>query len=143
MDSRVKRKQQEQINIDTAQISFFEQMREFVRRNTTWFLVAGLVLLVLQDILGTHGVLAMRHSMKQSAEIQEQIQQLNAQNQKLQNRVHSLKTDPSAIERIAREDMGLARPGEYIFKIQPKPGAPTTPLVQPSKPHRKLEHTNP
>ena len=33
----------------------------------------------------------------------------------------SLKTDPKAIERIAREEMGLARPGEMIFKIPDTP----------------------
>lgn len=136
MDSRMKRNQ-EQTEIDTTKLSFFEQMRAFVRRNAIWFLVAGLILLVLQDILGTHGVLAMRHSMKQSAEIQKEIQHLNQQNQELQKHVQSLKTDPSAIERIAREDMGLARPGEYIFKIQPKAGAPTTPLAQPAEPPQK------
>jgi cell division protein FtsB len=137
MDSHMKRKRQEEVEIDTSKLSFFEQMRAFVHRNTIWFLVAGLVLLVLQDILGTHGVLAMRHSMKQSAAIQKQIQQLNQQNQDLQKHVQSLKTDPSTIERIAREDMGLARPGEYIFKIQPKAGAPTTPLAQPAEPPQK------
>jgi cell division protein FtsB len=137
MDLRMRRKNQEQVKIETVQMSFFEQMREFVRRNTIWFLVAGLILLALQDILGTHGVLAMRHSMRQSAEIQKQIQQLNQENQKLQKHVESLKTDPAAIERIAREDMGLARPGEYIFKIQPKPGEPTTPLAKPAEPPKK------
>jgi cell division protein FtsL len=137
MDSRMKRKQQEQVEIDTTQLSFFAQMRAFIQRNTIWLLVAGLILLVLQDVLGTHGVLAMRHSMKQSAEIQKQIQQLNQQNQDLQKRVRSLKSDPSTIERIAREDMGLARPGEYIFKIQPKAGAPSTPLAQPAEPPKK------
>lgn len=137
MDPRMKRNEKEQMEIDTTQLGFFEQLREFVRRNATWFLVAGLVLLLLQDVLGTHGVLAMRHSMKQSAEIQKEIQQLNQQNEDLQKHVKSLKTDPAAIERIAREDMGLARPGEYIFKIQPKPGAPTTPLAQPAEPPKK------
>lgn len=137
MDSRMKRNEQKQLEVDTTQQGFFEQLSEFVRRNATWFLVAGLVLLVLQDVLGTHGVLAMRHSMKQSAEIQKEIQQLNQQNEELQKHVKSLKTDPAAIERIAREDMGLARPGEYIFKIQPKPGAPTTPLAQPAEAPKK------
>lgn len=137
MDSRMREKEEANVRIDATEMSFLEQLRDFVRRNATWFLVAGLVLLVLQDVLGTHGVLAMRHSMKQSAEIQKQIEQLNKQNQELQKHVQSLKTDPSAIERIAREDMGLARPGEYIFKIQPKPGEPTTPLAQPAEPPRK------
>lgn len=137
MDSRVKRNRQAEAETDTTQLGFFEQLREFVRRNVTWFLVAGLVLLILQDVLGTHGVLAMHHSMKQSSEIQKEIQQLNQQNEELQKHVQSLKSDPAAIERIAREDMGLARPGEYIFKIQPKPGAPTTPLAQPAEPPKK------
>lgn len=137
MDPRMKRNEPENVEIDTTQLGFFAQLREFVRRNATWFLVAGLVLLILQDVLGTHGVLAMRHSMKQSTEIQKEIQQLNQQNEELQKHVRSLKSDPAAIERIAREDMGLARPGEYIFKIQPKPGAPTTPLAQPAEPPKK------
>lgn len=137
MDPSMKWDDPEKVEIDTTQLGFFEQLREFVRRNVTWFLVAGLVLLILQDVLGTHGVLAMHHSMTQSTEIQKEIQQLNQQNEELQKHVRSLKSDPAAIERIAREDMGLARPGEYIFKIQPKPGAPTTPLAQPAEPPKK------
>jgi cell division protein FtsB len=122
---------------DPASMTFAQQMRDFLRRNSTWFLVTGLIFLVLQDIFGTHGVLAMRRSQQQAVEIQKEIQQLNTENQKLQDRVKALKTDPSTIERIAREEMGLARPGEYIFKIQPKPGEPSTPLAQPAEPPRK------
>jgi cell division protein FtsB len=44
--------------------------------------------------------------------------------------VKSLKTDPQAIERIAREEMGLARPGEYIFKTAPKPADASIPPPQ-------------
>jgi cell division protein FtsB len=137
MDPRMNRRPSGDVTVDATQMSFFAQLRDFVRRNTTWFLVAGLVLLILQDVLGTHGVIAMRRSMRQSATIQKEIEQLNRENQKLQNRVQSLKSDPAAIERIAREDMGLARPGEYIFKIQPKPGEPTTPLALPAEPSKK------
>jgi cell division protein FtsB len=97
-----------------------DQMREFFRRNLTWFLAIGLSLLLLQDVLGTHGLVAMRHSQQQAAVTQKEIDQLNQENLDMQNRVKSLKSDPAAIERIAREEMGLARPGEYIFKIPPK-----------------------
>lgn len=137
MDQRMNSKPGNNVKLDASQMSFPAQLRDFVRRNATWFLVAGLILLVLQDVLGTHGVLAMRRSIKQSAEIQREIQRLNRENQNLQNRVQSLKTDPAAIERIAREDMGLARPGEYIFKIQPDPSEPTTPLAKPAGPPKK------
>ncbi len=117
--------------IDATRMSFAEQMRSFLRRNLTWFLVAGLTLLVLQDIFGAHGVVAMRRSQEQAADIQKEIDHLNEENQKLQEHVRALKSDPVEIERVAREDMGLARPGEYIFKIQPKPGA------QPDQPAKK------
>jgi cell division protein FtsL len=96
-----------------------DQMREFFRRNLTWFLAIGLSLLLLQDVFGTHGLVAMRHSQQQAAAAQKEIDQLNQENLDMQNQVKSLKSDPAAIERIARE-MGLARPGEYIFKIPSK-----------------------
>jgi cell division protein FtsL len=107
-------------------VSFSEQLREFLRRNMTWFFACGLALLLLQDIFGTHGVLAMRRSQKEAAAIQKEINQLNEENRQLQDRVKALKTDPAEIERIAREEMGLARPGEVIFKIPVKPGDPSS-----------------
>jgi cell division protein FtsB len=115
--------------------SFAAQFQGFVRRNLTWFLVAGLALLLLQDIFGTHGVLAMRRSQQQAAEMQKQIDDLNEENKKLENGVKSLKSDPAAIERIARQDMGLSRPGEFVFKIQPDTDSkqPAQPAINPSK----------
>ena len=128
---QAKSKKAEAQRIDATGMSFAEQMSAFLRRNVMWFLVAGLTLLVVQDIFGTHGVLAMRRSQQQAAEVQKEIEQLNQENKKLQDRVRSLKSDPAAIERIAREEIGLARPGEYIFKIDPKPGDSQIPAVQP------------
>jgi len=110
---------------------FGEQLREFLRRNAIWFLAAGLAWLVLQDVFGTHGVLAMRRSAKEAADIRREIDRLDTENRELQDRVRSLKTDPAAIERIAREEMGLARPSEYIFKIPAKPEGPSSAPVPP------------
>jgi cell division protein FtsB len=115
-------------------MSFAEQLREFLRRNATWFLAAALSLLLLQDVFGTHGVLAMRRAQKEAATVKEEIHQINEENQQLQDRVKSLKTDPQAIEHIAREEMGLARPGEYIFKTSPRPADASTPAPQPTDP---------
>lgn len=100
--------------------NFSGQFANFLRRNLSWLLGLALALLLLQDIFGTHGLVAMRRSQKNAAQIQQEINQVNQENQQLQDRVKSLKSDPAAIERIAREEMGLARPGEYIFKIPPK-----------------------
>jgi cell division protein FtsB len=113
-------------------MSFAEQLCDFFRRNLNWFLAAGLALLILQDVFGTHGVVAMRRSQKEAQEIQKEIDQLNEENRQMQDHVKALKTDPTTIERIAREEMGLARPGEYIFKIPPKPGEQSTPPSEPA-----------
>ncbi|MGH9703402.1 MAG: FtsB family cell division protein, partial [Candidatus Acidiferrales bacterium] len=64
------------------------------------------------------------------AQIRLEIQRLDEENRKFQDRVKALKTDPSAIEGIAR-DMGLARPGEFIFKLPAKPGDPASPASKP------------
>jgi cell division protein FtsB len=106
--------------VNTGTISFTEQMREFLRANMSWFLAAALALLLLQDVFGAHGLIAMRRSMREAAQVQREIDLMNEENLQLEARVKSLKTDPSAVERIAREEMGLARPGEYVFKVQPK-----------------------
>jgi cell division protein FtsB len=103
-------------------MSFGEQLREFLRRNMSWLLAAAFTLLLLQDVFGTHGVVAMRRAQKEAASVQKEIDLINQENQQLQDRVQSLKNDPQAIEHIAREEMGLARPGEYIFKTAPRPG---------------------
>jgi len=100
--------------------TFTGQLRSFWRRNVIWFLLAALGLLILQDVFGNHGVLAMRRAQHEAIREQVEIDRINEQNVQLQGRVHSLKSDPEAIERIAREQMGLARPGEYIFKIPPQ-----------------------
>jgi cell division protein FtsB len=111
--------------------SFVEQLGAFFRRNLYWFLVAGFVLLLLQDIFGTHGVLAMRRSQAEARKIQQEITQLDRENKKLQEHVKDLKTDPSTMECIAREDFGLARPGELIFKTQTRAADPAHPAAPP------------
>jgi cell division protein FtsB len=55
----------------------------------------------------------------------------------LQDRVKSLKTDPQAIEHIARDEMGLARPGEYIFKTSARPADASTPASRSADPPQK------
>ncbi len=119
-----------------SQLPISERLSEFWRRNWSLLLVAALALLLLQDIFGTHGLIAMRRSQKEAKQVQKEISQLDEENRKLEEKVQGLKSDPAAIERIAREEMGLARPGEYIFKLPPKSpasDAPTsdTPATKP------------
>jgi cell division protein FtsB len=96
----------------------------FWRRHLLEILGLALLALAIHDIFGAHGYLAMRRSEKQIGELRGQIEQLNKENQDLIEHVKALKSDPEAIEKIAREEMGLARPGEMIFKMPPTSPAP-------------------
>src|SRR6202140_4225612 len=98
----------------------------YLRRNTRQILGLALFALLVHDIFGAHGFIAMRRTQKEIEQIRQQIGKLNDENKLLTDQVSSLKTDPKAIERIAREEMGLARPGELIYKLpdSSKPGDP-------------------
>lgn len=106
-----------------------DEAAAYLRQYARQILGLALLALLVHDIFGAHGFVAMRRTQKEIGQIREQIGKLNEENQSLAGQVNSLKSDPKAIERIAREDMGLARPGEMIFKLpdSDKPGDPQKP----------------
>jgi cell division protein FtsB len=124
--------------VNEQPVTFIQQLGGFWRRNMSILLLAALVLLLVQDVFGTHGVLAMRRAEREAAKVKQEIKQIDTENRRLEDNVKSLKSDPQAIERIAREEMGLARPGEFIFKIPAKPNEtpapPSLPTDAPKKP---------
>lgn len=73
--------------------------------------------LFLHDIFGAHGYLAMRRTKLEMQKVQSEIDRLNKENADLSQEVKALKTDPHKIEGIARDELGLAKPGEVIIKI--------------------------
>jgi cell division protein FtsB len=106
----------------------------FWRRHVLKILGLALLALGIHDVFGAHGYLAMRRSQKQIEELRGEIERLNRENQQLAEHVNALKTDPETIEKIAREEMGLARPGEMIFKLgAPPPAADAAKPNQPAK----------
>jgi cell division protein FtsB len=93
----------------------------------------GLLVLVLvvHDIFGTHGYLAMRRTQADIKKVQTELQQLNKENLQLEEEVKDLKTDPHKIEKIARDELGLAKPGEVIIKIPQSQQLPQDSTIKP------------
>lgn len=83
--------------------------------------------LVVHDVFGTHGYLALRRTKQEIEKVQKDIARLNKENAELAEEVQALRTDPHKIESIARDGLGLAKPGEVIIKI---------PQDQQDKPNR-------
>jgi cell division protein FtsB len=93
----------------------------WIARNARSLLLLALVALGVHDIFGEHGFIAMRRTAREIDEMRDEISKLDAENKTLADQVGALKSDPRMIERIAREEMGLARPGEMIFKVPADP----------------------
>jgi cell division protein FtsB len=89
----------------------------FFRRNLRTILGLTILALAIHDVFGPHGFVAMRNTQLEIKRNAADMQRLDKENQELADQVTALKTDPRVIERIAREDMGLAKPGEFIFKL--------------------------
>ena len=75
------------------------------------------LLLLVHDIFGTHGYLAMRQKRQEIQKISRELEKLNKENLELQQDVQDLKSDPETIRKIAREEFGLAGPNEKIIKM--------------------------
>ena len=81
--------------------------------------------LLVHDVFGTHGYLAMRQKQQEIQKVSKELEKLNKENLELQQNVQDLKSDPETIRKIAREEYGMARPNEKIIKLPaPKPVVP-------------------
>jgi cell division protein FtsB len=93
------------------------------RRQAILYGAIALILAALfaDGIFGPHGFISSYRLKLQVRQAEQKTDQLNRENQGFANQVRQLKSDPSAIERVAREKMGLVKPGELVFKLPPKP----------------------
>ena len=94
------------------------------RRLLMGVLTLGLLALVVHTVFGEHGYLALRRQQREMEQLQQQIQRLEEENKRLAEEIESLKSDPRAVERVAREQLKLARPGERVITIPENPPAP-------------------
>ena len=94
--------------------------RKTLYRNAALTLILVCFALVIHEIFGQHGYLALRRQQRELDALQLQIRQLQQENQQLSEQIKALKSDPKAIERLAREQMRLARPGELIYILPDK-----------------------
>jgi cell division protein FtsB len=92
----------------------------------------GLLVLVMivHDVFGTHGFLAMRRTQSEIKKVKANLEQLSKENAALAQEVKDLNSDPRLIEKIARDDLGLARPGEIIIRIPQGQQAEQNPVVK-------------
>jgi len=87
--------------------------------------IAGAALLLA--VAPTKAWLDQRRAMR---ETQERLHLLNEQNAELQKRAEALQT-PEEVERVAREQYNLVKPGEKVFTVLPEPASTELPSGWP------------
>ena len=103
---------------------------EFLKLHGRTILGLFVLALVVHDVFGAHGFIAMRRTQNEIERVRKDIDRLNSENIQLGQKVRALKTDPHAIEQIAREELQRAKPGEVIIRIPQLP----PPQDPPAKP---------
>ncbi len=88
--------------------------------------VVGLVAFAISTFFGKHGVRSLLEKRDDYEQLDRSVTQLQRDNVRLQERIHQLESDPRYIEKIARERLGLVKPGEVIYRLD-APGAQETP----------------
>jgi cell division protein FtsB len=79
--------------------------------------IIALIALLVGSLFGDRGILHLVAQRERAESLRREIEDLRAENGRLAGEIGALKTDPRSIERLAREELGLARPGETVFLI--------------------------
>lgn len=80
--------------------------------------ILGFMYLSISLLFGDAGLFRYMELMKTKRSLQGQITDLSRQNEKVREQIRLLKEDPFYREKLAREEYGLAKPDEYIFKYE-------------------------
>ena len=120
--------------------SWIERVRPFamqiykLRRRIATFAVAALaVSLFVHVMFGANGMVVYKKKRAEYETLRKQIGDVQQENDRYTQRIQGLKSDQTAIEKEAREQLGYAKPGEYVYV----PPAPAKPAPSPNHSARK------
>jgi cell division protein FtsB len=84
-------------------------------------LILVAIVIVLDALAGDRGLLAMLRVRGQYIALASTLARERAENARLADQARRLREDPTAIEEVARRELGLIRPGEKVFIIKDVP----------------------
>ena len=89
--------------------------------------VVALLLLLAIASFGSYRDLAAARERQQLLEAK--IEATRVRNEELAQRIRRLQDDPAAIERLAREQYRMMRPGDVVVILPEEPPVPTVPAA--------------
>ena len=73
------------------------------------------VAIILLAVFNEKGALQVHERANKLDAIQSEIIRLDTENKKLTAEIQALRSDPTAIEKLAREELKLVKPGEVVL----------------------------
>ncbi len=86
-----------------------------------WWILAGgsLLLLLLILLAGDKSIFKVLALYREQDHMTVRLAEVKQENEKLKTQISRLKSDPKAVERIAREELGMVRPDEVVYRFVP------------------------
>ena len=87
-------------------------------------IVLGIILSLVAGsvIFSKGGLRTLLEARGKNREIKQEIEKLGEENRQLEGEIHDLRSNPVAIEKLAREQMRMAKPNEIILVIPDEKG---------------------
>jgi cell division protein FtsB len=95
-----------------------------LRRRIATIAVALLAATLFVHVMfGANGMVVYKQKRAEYETLRKQIGQAQQENDRYTQEIQGLKSDQTAIEKEAREQLGYAKPGEYVY-VPPTPAKP-------------------
>ncbi len=91
-------------------------------RSLRFLLIFVATALIANAVLGEGGLIATRAAKRHAMALAAEIEMVQVQNDALRGQAKELRTDPKAIESVARDELGLMRKGELLILLHDGPG---------------------
>jgi len=81
-------------------------------------LILGGFVIIWFTFIDTYSIWTRVELSQRKADLKQKTQKLKADTQILKQKIEDLQTDPFLLERIAREEYGMKKEGETVYKIK-------------------------
>jgi cell division protein FtsB len=113
--------------------SWIDRVRPFgtrvyaLRRRVATFTVGVLACLLFGHVMfGANGMIVYKQKRAEYELLRNKVMDVQRENDRYTQQIRALKSDRQAIEKEAREQLGYAKPGEYVY-VPPAPAKPAQP----------------
>ncbi len=88
--------------------------------------------LFVHVMFGANGMVVYKQKRAEYETLRKQIVQVQQENDRYTQQIQGLKSDQKSIEKEAREQLGYAKPGEYVY-VPPVAAKPAPPVTHSAK----------